>query len=108
MRIRRSYLLYLLGQSLNLCNGLGRRGQVIMTILGDVNIVFDTDTSDIPVPFQDSSINVLTRLRIIQNRIDNEAAEIDLKKKKNRLAQFSNIRGSQKQAPSINLHPAQQ
>jgi hypothetical protein len=53
-----------------------------MTILGDVNIVFDTDTSDIPVPFQDSSINVLTRLRIIQNRIDNEAAEIDLKKRK--------------------------
>lgn len=51
-----------------------------MTILGDVDIVLDTHTTDIPVALQDAGIDVLARLRIIEHRVDNEAAEIDLKK----------------------------
>lgn len=78
-----------------------------MTILGDVNIVLDTDTSDIPVPFQDSGVNVFARLRVIQHRVDNEAAEIDLRKISIIL---SGGGGSTKKQASknVNLHQAQQ
>jgi hypothetical protein len=98
-----------LSQGLNLFNGFGGRGQIVMTILSDVNIVLDTDTSDIPVPFQDSGVNVFARLRVIQHRVDNEAAEIDLRKISIILSgEGGDLNKKANLSKNVNLHQAQQ
>ena len=49
-----------------------------MTILGDVNVVFDTHTSNIPVLLQNFGIDVFAGLGRVENWVDDEAAEVDL------------------------------
>lgn len=65
-------------KALNLRNSLGGRGQVIGTVLGDVHIVLNTHTSNAPIAVQNLGVDVLAQLGGLQDRIDNEAAEVNL------------------------------
>jgi hypothetical protein len=69
---------HLQSQLLHLFNGLGRRGQILIAVLGDMDIVLDAHATNLPVPVQDSSINVLAQLWRFQIRVNNETAEVNL------------------------------
>lgn len=71
-------LLILLSKALHLLDGLRGRSQVLTAVLGDVNVILDTHASHAPVPLKDIGIDVLAKLRRLQNRVDNEAAEVNL------------------------------
>lgn len=69
-------------QILNVLDRFWGRGQVLMTILEDADVVLDTYSPNLPVPIQDVDINVLAGLGILQVRVNEGAAEIDLVKSK--------------------------
>jgi hypothetical protein len=71
---------FLLRKALDFRDCLGGRGQVIRAILGDVHIVFNAHTSDAPVAVQNLGVDVLAQLGGLQDRVDNEAAEVNLLK----------------------------
>lgn len=67
-----------LGETLYLVKSFGSRCEILMAILGDMDVVFNAYTSHAPVPLQDLSINVLAQLGGLEDGFNNEAAEIDL------------------------------
>lgn len=71
-------LAHLQGQLLHLFNGLRRRGQVLIAVLGDMDIVFNANTTNLPVSVQDSRINVLAQLWRFQIGFNDETTEINL------------------------------
>lgn len=65
-------------KTLNLCNSLGGRGQVIWAVLGNVDIVLNTHTTDAPVALQNLGVDVLAQLGGLQDGINDEVAEVNL------------------------------
>lgn len=65
-------------QLLDLLGILGGRGQVDMSALSHDDVVFDTNTTDAPILFENVSVEVLARLRVLEVWLENEAAEVDL------------------------------
>ena len=49
-----------------------------MAILGDMNIVLDTNSTDKPVPIQSIHVNILLQIRVLEEWFNNETAEVDL------------------------------
>lgn len=72
------HLLFLMSEALHLLDGLRGRSQVFTAVLGDVNVILDTHTSHAPVPLQNIGIDVLAKLWRLQDRVNNEAAEVNL------------------------------
>lgn len=70
---------YLRCQTLNLCNDLRGGGQVLITILEDVDVVLDAHSSNLPVLIQDLGVDILTGLGVLQDGVHNEGTEIDLR-----------------------------
>lgn len=50
-----------------------------MPALSNNDVVFNTDTTNSPVLIEDSRVDVLARLGVLQVRLDDEAAEVDLR-----------------------------
>jgi hypothetical protein len=71
-------MLYLQGQALNLFDNLRGGCQILRTILGDVDVVLNAHSSHAPVPLQYLGIDVFASLWGLQNRVNDETAEIDL------------------------------
>lgn len=68
-------------QILNVLDRFRGRGQVLMTILEDADVVLDTYSPNLPVPIQDLDVNVLAGLGILQVGVNEGVAEIYLVKK---------------------------
>lgn len=54
------------------------RGQILVTVSGDVNIIFDAYSTDPPIAFQYLGIDVLFEFRRVDERFDDKSAEINL------------------------------
>lgn len=76
--IHTSRSLSLLNDLLDLLWVLGYSGKVLVAVLGDDKVVFNTHTADFPVLVQHAGVDVLAQLRVGEIWIDDEAAEIDL------------------------------
>jgi hypothetical protein len=63
---------------LHLSHILDRRRQILITRFRNQNIVLNPNTSDTPVPVQHIKVDVLRVHRILQVRLNNEAAKVDL------------------------------
>lgn len=68
----------LLSEALHLLNDLRGRGEILIPILGDVDVVFDAHTSDAPVSLQDLGVDVLAQRWGLHDRVNDEATKIDL------------------------------
>lgn len=68
-------------QILNVLDRFRGRGQVLMTILEDADVVLDTYSPNLPVPIQNLDVNVLASLGILQVGVNEGVAEIYLVKK---------------------------
>lgn len=68
-------------QILNVLDRFRGRGQVLITILEDADVVLDTYSPNLPVPIQDLDVNVLAGLGILQVGVNEGVAEIYLVKK---------------------------
>lgn len=57
---------------------LRRGSQILISVLGDMNVILDPHSSNFPVTFKHSFVDVLAQLRVFQNRFDDETAKVDL------------------------------
>lgn len=65
-------------QSLDLLYHLRRCSQVVVPILSNMDIIFDADSTDSPVSLQGIHINILLEIRVLEERLNDETAEINL------------------------------
>ena len=57
---------------------LGRRRQILIPVLRDVNVVFDPHPSNRPVSLQDFFVDILAVFGIVEEGVDDKFAEVDL------------------------------
>lgn len=65
-------------QSLDLLNHLGRCSQVVVAILSNMDIIFDANSTDSPVSLQSIHINIPLEIGVLEERLNDETAEINL------------------------------
>lgn len=66
-------------QTLHLFHNLGCRRQILIAILCNMDVVLDADTADAPVSFQNIGIDILAGLGRLNVRLNDEAAEVNLR-----------------------------
>lgn len=65
-------------QSLDLLNHLRRCSQVVVPILSNMDIIFDANPTDSPVSLQGIHVNIILEIGVLEERLNDETAEIDL------------------------------
>lgn len=65
-------------QSLDLLNHLRCCSQVVVPILSNVDIIFDANPTDCPVSLQGIHVNIILEIGVLEERLNDETAEINL------------------------------
>ena len=66
------------GYLFHFLDGFWRSGQILITIFGNVDIIFDAHSTNAPIALQHVSVDVFFELRRADKRVDDKSTEINL------------------------------